>query len=741
MGRFNDILPKMLREPQIPPELHEDFIFEITLSNCRKLKTVSLLLLFAIATYSVTDYLTIKQEILPSGQGIWAILMIMRAFAVIVCGAFVWFFGPLRTGADIRPWHFWLWKAFLFFALIYTTMAVSFIFPIKGSLAPIYIFLLGPSTFLAMNPRQALFLLAIGLCAMTGWLHLFIPTSMDVKYHLINASILSCASLVIAQATYRSSFRIFMNKQVIQQKNLQLEKARASAEKASQSKSDFLATISHEIRTPMNAILGMTEIALHTPLSSEQRSYINASRESALHLLDIINDILDYSKIEACGLRLASAHFDLPAVIQSSAKTIHLQAEQKSLALDFDIMSGTPRFLKGDPGRLRQVLINLLNNAAKFTEEGSIRITAGPWTPPNHEESRPLGVQFSVKDTGPGIPKGKLKSIFQAFSQADGSSSRSYGGSGLGLTICKNLVEAMGGSIRVESHSDKGSEFIFTARFGEGDETRATEADVMSASWNMPLPIKPSRVLLVDDNPLNVKVGKLHLDRMGMDVTVAESGTEALLLLAENDFELVLMDLEMPGMDGYETTRRIRNGKGAGSPIRQTDIPILAVTAHALADVRRKCEKIGMNGFVTKPASFGDLGVAMREILGGDWHETPAPKPLTPESAPVLDLVFASTTLGISQAEVRHLIPNAMAERTLQIDLTERAIRTNTLREVAIQTHTLKSVAASIGAEATRRAAVRLENAARREESGLSQKRMIQLRHEMERLEIAVNAL
>ncbi len=741
MGRMNDIFPKFFRDPKVPPELRDEFLFEITLSNCRRVKVVSWLMIIVVLTYLVVDFITIRRAGTLVVADMWLILLGMRSFAIAVCGLFLWMLGPLQNNEDVSPMHYWLWKVFILFALVYTAMITCYTFPLKMSLAPVYIFLLGPSVFFAMTFRQAATLFVTGIIAIAGWLHLFVPSAIPIGHQILNVSILSAVALVIAQTSYVSSFKAFMNKRVIEQKNIQLENARAVAEKASEAKSEFLATVSHEIRTPMNAILGMTEITLHTPLSSEQRDYIGAAREAALNLLDIINDILDFSRIEARGIRLIPVHFDLPAVMHSAATTIRLQAEQKGVELVVDIMSGTPRFLKGDPGRLRQIFINLLNNALKFTDSGTIRVTAGPWRPKEAEQGRPVGIRFSVKDTGTGIPKKKLQSIFQAFSQADGSSSRSYGGSGLGLSISRNLVEAMGGTIRVESRPGKGSEFIFTARFGEGDGKRATEADVMSASWNVPLPVKPSRVLLVDDNPLNVKVEKLHLDRMGMDVTTAESGTEALMLLAEEDFDLVLMDLEMPGMDGHETTRRIRNGEGVGSPVRQPDVPVLAVTAHALSDVRIKCENEGMNGFVTKPASFGDLGAAMRRILGGNWQHLPISKKETPDEAPVLDIVHAASNLGVSQAEIRHLVPNAMSEIRLKLDLTEKAVQTGTLREVAIQTHTLKSVTASIGAEAARRAAVRLENAARREDAGLCRERSVQLKKEVGRLEVAVNAL
>lgn len=741
MSAFKFDLPEIIREPKVPPHLRERFKDQVALSNSRRLRAVTWLLLSSLVVYLVADYFTIKRAGVPNADAMWTGILVMRPFAFAACGAFLWLFGPLRSIKDIGARHRWVWQAYVHFFLVYTAVIVAFMFPLKESIGPVYIFLLGPSAFIAMTTWQVTIMLALGMTTIAGALFYFVPDAATVKYHLINVMVISWVSFVVAHVTYSSTYRDFMNKQLIEEKNLQLEKAHAAAEAASQAKSEFLAAVSHEIRTPMNSILGMTEVALHTPLSSEQRDYVETARESALHLLDVINDILDFSRIEANKLRLFQAHFDLPSVVNSAIKTVRLQAERKGVALDMEIGADTPRFLKGDPGRLRQVLINLLNNAITYTDEGSIRVTVGPWHDGPKDEVCPIGLRFSVKDSGVGIDSDRVRDIFEPFTQADGSASRTYGGSGLGLSICKTLVGLMGGEIHAESTVGKGSEFTFTACFGEGDARQASEKDLLEATPPAQLPIKSSRILLVDDNPLNVKVEKLHLDRMGMETTVAESGTEALMLLADHDYDLVLLDLEMPGMDGYETARRIRSGKGAGRKVRQPEVPILAVTAHALAEARHACDKCGMNGFVTKPVGFGELGSAMRHILGGDWRHASGEGPAPPEVAPVLDLVAASTHLGVSRAEVHHLVPHAMEEIGLKLGLADRAVRSNTLREVALQSHTLKSVAASIGAEATRQAALKLENAARREDLERCYERMAALRLQVERLEAAVARL
>ncbi len=741
MTNFRNRLPQLIREPEIPADLREEFKRELTWANSRRLKSISWLILVTLVFFMIADYFTVGRTATPLAREIWLGIIIMRPFAMATCVIFLWLFGPLKTIDDIKPRHYWVWQAYIYFFLAYTSIIVGYMFPLKDSIGPIYIFMFGPAAFIAMTTRQVVTLLAIGMASITGTLYAFAPETAPIKYHLINSCIIAWGSFFVGHVTYASSFRDFMNRKLIEVKNNQLNKARKAAEKANRAKSDFLAAISHEIRTPMNSILGMTEIALHTPLNNEQRDYIDTARESALHLLDVINDILDFSRIEARKLRLISAHFDLPAVLHATVKTVRLEAEQKGVTLDLEIMDNTPRFLKGDPGRLRQVLINLLNNSIKFTNKGAIRVTAGPWEGVKNDPERPIKLQFSVKDSGSGIPKEKAESIFEAFIQGESGASRTIGGSGLGLAICKYLVNLMGGDIRLESSSNKGSEFIFTVRFAQGDPERATESDMITSAWALQLPITPSRILLVDDNPINVKVAKLHLDRMGMDFTVAESGSEALMALADNEYDLVLMDLEMPVMDGYETTRLIRSGRGTGKPVKQPNIPILAITAHAQGDVQERCEQLGMDGFVTKPTGFGDLCAAMRALLGGDWHEATGKAKPKKKTVAVLDLAYACTNLGVSKAEIMHLLPNAMSEISLKLSLTKRAIQTNTLREVSLQTHTLKSVAASIGAEATRRAALKLENASRREESELCRERLETLRKEVSKLEIAVNAL
>ncbi|ADU61542.1 MAG: two-component sensor histidine kinase [Pseudodesulfovibrio sp.] len=465
MPHFHDGLFRILRQPSVAPELRQEFRRTVAFSNSSRLKAVTWLLFWSLVGYLVADYFTIRQAATPRADAMWAGIVGMRAVAMATCVAFLWLFGPLRSEDDLRSRHGWVWQAYIAFFLIYTAVIVAYMFPLKGSIGPVYIFMLGPPAFIAMTTRQAVLHQTLGMAAVIGSLYWFAPGAATVKYHIINAAIISCISFIVAHVTYASTLRDFLNKHLIETRNVELEVARKAAEAASQAKSDFLAAVSHEIRTPMNAVLGMTEAVLHTPLDARQRDYVETARESALHLLDVLNDILDFSRIEAGRLRLVSEDFDLPAVVHSAMKTVGLEAGQKGVALDFEMMEGAPRFLRGDPGRLRQVLINLLGNGVKFTEQGAVRVTVGPWdggqggeSPPDPE--RPVGVRFSVSDSGPGIPPEFGQAIFEAFRQGDGTTSRRYGGSGLGLAICRDLVRLMGGEITVRSTVGRGSEFI-----------------------------------------------------------------------------------------------------------------------------------------------------------------------------------------------------------------------------------------------------------------------------------------
>lgn len=424
---------------------------------------------------------------------------------------------------------------------------------------------------------------------------------------------------VLSQAIAASLRLRFQNRELIRH----LELARDTAEEANRLKSEFLANMSHEIRTPMNGILGMTDLLLRGSLTGRQQQQLGMVRSSAGRLMEILNDILDFSKIEAGRLDLRQVSFNLREEVEGAVRLFEPRAQEKKLSLECRIDQELPFVVRGDPARLRQILANLVSNALKFTEQGGVTVRLLPCPAAAGDGGQDLRLTLQVEDSGIGIAPEQQQIIFEPFRQADGSITRKYGGTGLGLAISSQLVAMMDGDISVHSSAGAGALFSCTLRLGRADSGEKAGGQGGST---VPVPCdtaavlsRPLHVLLVDDEPMNQQLTREVLEREGWRVTTADNGRQALELLERLEFSCVLMDMQMPELDGYEATRAIRRReaeRGGGH------LPIIAYTAHALKGDREKCLAAGTDGYITKPI---EIDVLRGEIAGVLAAFAPAP--------------------------------------------------------------------------------------------------------------------
>lgn len=530
-------------------------------------------------------------------------------------------------------------------------------------------------------------------------------------------TLLMISGIVLVYALIREGREHARKSRMLEEQAKALDKAASKAQAASKAKSEFMAVMSHEIRTPLNGIVGVADLLADESLSPYGRGLLQSLDESVLGLQTVINDVIDYTKFESGSLDLNSSPFDIRSFITQLSRSYQLQAEKKGIDFRATVAEEVPGYLEGDTGRLRQVLMNLLNNAIKFTEDGAIHLKVFMTS------SGQVG--FSVRDTGCGIPEQSRSSLFKPFSQVDSSISRRYGGSGLGLAICARLVTAMEGQISFSSHVGLGSLFWFNVPLTEVSAERMEAFDGQGAvSSRSDDRLSPSRILVVEDNQTNQELVKTMLERQGHRVRLASNGQAALRMLKEEQHDLVLMDMQMPVMDGLETTRRWREFEAS----RHQRLPIVAMTANAMPSDRQRCLEAGMDDVLCKPFTRPELRRILAKFLSAAEEDLPCreygevPGQSTSRSLAEDSQLINKTLLQELAKDLGDVSLKTLVERFLE-RLAERQSRMLTSlelhdrAELVESAHSLKGAAASLGCLALADSATALERYIKEERS------------------------